>query len=289
MVRIEEDKCNNCGACIDVCPALVIEEKNGAAVFVHSRSCIKCWHCVAVCPKGAVECGEFTLSEFPAISGLKPLPTPAAARNLLLARRSVREFKNERIPRELLEEIVGIASSSPTGHNAQAVRLAVISDKELLEELDARIMKTFKKIIKAAANPVSETVLKTVGADLFASMLADQKDAFERFEAADGDKRMHVFRGAPTLIIAHYGTDSLSGKDDCVIALRDISLMAEAHGLGCTWIGYLVAAAHIDPAIKKKLGVPLSDILAQAVILGWPRRKYKRAIPRKPLNVKWID
>jgi nitroreductase len=243
---------------------------------------------VAVCPKEAVECGEFPLSEFPAITELKPLPTPAAARNLLMTRRSVREFKKERIPRELLEEIVGIASNSPTGHNAQAVRLSVITDKELLEELDARIMRTFKKIIKAASNPVSETVLKSVGADLFANMLADQKDAFERFEASEGDKKMHVFRGAPILVVAHYGTDSLSGKDDCVIALRDISLMAEAHGLGCTWIGYLVAAAHIDPSIKKKLGVPLGDIIAQAVILGRPRRKYKRAIPRKPINVKWI-
>jgi len=289
MVTIDKEKCTNCGACYDVCPALVIEEAGGKAHPAHPRSCIKCWHCVAVCPVGAVQCDEFPLSDFEAKSGMKPLATPAALRNLMAVRRSVREFKDEPVPRELLEELAAAAAHAPTGHNDQGVRLSIITDRRLIERTDARIMKVFLRIVTAATNPLAGAAMKAVGEREFAEMLLDQKDALERFRAAEKpEKRMHVFRGAPVLVVAHHDIEALTGKDDCVIALAQMQLMAEAHGLGCTWIGYLVAAALIDPSLKKSLGVPLMNNLAAAAILGWPRRKYKRIIPRKPLPVKWI-
>jgi hypothetical protein len=63
----------------------------------------------------------------------------------------------------------------------------------------------------------------------------------------------------------------------------------EAHGLGATWLGLLVAASMLDPAIKKMLGIPMSHFLNAAMILGWPRYKYKRIVPRKSVSVKWIE
>ena len=290
MISIDKEKCINCGACADVCPALVFEEVDGKAYPAHQNSCIKCWHCVAVCPADAARCGEFALGEFALKSGMKPLAGPEAVRNLMAVRRSVREFKDKEVSRELLEELAAAAAHAPTGHNAQAVNLSVITDRRLIERIDGRILKMFDGIVRAATTPVAGNVMRTVGAGEFAEILLTQKEALERFKhAAQPDKRMHVFRGAPVLVVAHHGIEALTGKEDCVIALAQMQLLAEAHGLGCTWIGYLVAAAMLDPTIKKPLGVPLKHNLAAAAILGWPRRKYKRIIPRKPLAIKWIQ
>ncbi len=143
--------------------------------------------------------------------------------------------------------------------------------------------------LNTAANPLTESALKYTGAKSLAKSLIGQKDALKRFANAAGDKGMHIFRGAPVLVVTHYGLDALTGKDDCVIASRDMMLYAEAAGLGCTWIGFLVIAAKVDPFLKKKLGIPALNRIGTAFIVGWPRRKYRRIIPRKPLKTLWIE
>ncbi len=289
MVTIDKGKCINCGACRDVCPALVIEERAGKAEPVNTEVCIKCWHCVAVCPKEAVDSGKLGMEMFRPVDEFAPSAPKDEVRNLLMRRRSVREFKDKDVPREILEEMVSIGSHSATGHNAQAVKLTVVTDRNLIESLDKRVFKLMNGALNAAANPLTESALKTFGANSAAKTLVGQKDALKRFGNAPGDKGMHVFRGAPVLMVTHYGLDAISGKNDCVIASRDMMLLAEAEGLGCTWIGFLVMAAKVDPFLKKKLDIPALNRVGAAFIVGWPRRKYKRIIPRKPLKTKWID
>ena len=289
MVTIDPNRCNNCGACMDVCPALVIEEKNGKAFPVNTEVCISCWHCVAVCPKEAVQSGKFDKDMFRPQIDFVPQASKDEVRNLLIRRRSVREFKNKEVPREILNDMVSVASHSATGHNAQAVKLTVVTDRTLIENLDKRIFKLMSGALNTAANPLTVPLLKTVGAKSAAKTLLGQKVALKRFANAPGDKGMHVFRGAPALVVTHHGTDAISGKTDCVIASRDMMLFAEAAGLGCTWIGFLVMAAKVDPFLKKKLSVPALNRIGAAFIVGWPRRQYKRIIPRKPLKIKWLD
>ncbi len=289
MIEIKSETCINCGACADVCPAMVIEEKDGKAAPVNKGACIRCWHCAAVCPTASVECRDFPSERFVSVDEYKPTASKEGVRNLLLRRRSVREFKDKDVPREIIEEMAAIAAHSPTGHNTQAVRLNIVTDKQLIEQIDARILKLFTGIISAVSNPVTNKVLTTVKAKKIAAMLAEEKEALQRFAAAEGDKKMHVSRGAPVLVVAHYGKKALSGKEDCIIALRDMMLLAESEGLGCTWLGYLVIAASVDYTLKKKLNIPLRNKIAGSFIMGWPRRPYKRIIPRKPIHTIWIE
>jgi len=289
MITMDRDKCIRCGRCAAVCPALVIEKQDKDYAVAHPNACIKCYHCVAVCPEDAVSCGEFPLDDFAIIGSKKPA-SAAAMRNLLMQRRSVREFKNRPVPRKLLDELVSLALHAPTGHNAQCVNITVITDTEVINSVDRRITRTFEALASLTDAPMAEELLKTLAGRDSAGLVLEQKKTLRRALAAGEPRSFLVFRGAPVLVLAHNKPGAgLTTRDDAIIALTHMMLAANAHGLGATWIGYIVGAARVDPTLKRRLGIPMRHSLDAAFILGWPKYSYKRAIPRAVKNVKWIE
>ena len=53
MLTIELDRCDGCGACVEVCPEGAISLVNGVA-RIDSGSCTECEVCVPACPAGAI-------------------------------------------------------------------------------------------------------------------------------------------------------------------------------------------------------------------------------------------
>jgi len=51
--QIEEEKCEACGECVEICPADAVELYEGVARFDHAL-CIGCAECIAVCDPGAL-------------------------------------------------------------------------------------------------------------------------------------------------------------------------------------------------------------------------------------------
>ena len=47
-------------------------------------------------------------------------------------RRTIRKFKDEKVPREVVEQIVSAAAYAPSWKNSQTTRYVVIEDKELI-------------------------------------------------------------------------------------------------------------------------------------------------------------
>jgi len=241
-----------------------------------------------VCPVGAVSCDEFPLASFKVVGAAKPA-SEAGARNLLMQRRSIREFKDKAVPRELLERLVETAFHAPTAHNGQPVQLVVVTDKKIINKIDMRVTAMFRKGLTLVDNPVGSSLISAIGGAKTADMLLGHKGDLERFEKAGYPRNLHVFRDAPALVLAHTEHGTITGRDDCNIALSHLTFHASAAGLGVCWIGYIVAAARMDPTLKKQLGIPIKNSLQCACILGWPKYKYKRMIPRKQGAVKWVE
>ncbi|MGN0602547.1 MAG: 4Fe-4S binding protein, partial [Oscillospiraceae bacterium] len=55
MVRVIEDKCIGCNACIRTCPVVVANKYDGNVVRVNTDACIQCGECVKHCLHGARE------------------------------------------------------------------------------------------------------------------------------------------------------------------------------------------------------------------------------------------
>ncbi|MDP8257847.1 MAG: 4Fe-4S binding protein [Candidatus Aadella gelida] len=51
-VKVNNEKCTGCGACVSVCPVDAIKIENGKAVI--SEECVDCGECVTQCPVEAL-------------------------------------------------------------------------------------------------------------------------------------------------------------------------------------------------------------------------------------------
>ena len=53
-VRIDADKCDGCGLCVDLCPTSVFALRDGRAAVEAVERCIFCGGCVPLCPHRAI-------------------------------------------------------------------------------------------------------------------------------------------------------------------------------------------------------------------------------------------
>ncbi len=57
-VKVDLNKCNGDGVCVDICPVSVFEMQNEKSVVVNNDDCILCMACVTSCPTEAITVEE---------------------------------------------------------------------------------------------------------------------------------------------------------------------------------------------------------------------------------------
>lgn len=53
---IDQERCDNCGRCAEVCPVSAVEMRSDGPVIVRPADCTYCTDCEAVCPQDAIRC-----------------------------------------------------------------------------------------------------------------------------------------------------------------------------------------------------------------------------------------
>lgn len=54
-IKIENDKCDGCGTCNDICPVSVFKIEDEKSKVVNLEECLACKACEVQCPNGAIE------------------------------------------------------------------------------------------------------------------------------------------------------------------------------------------------------------------------------------------
>ncbi len=55
---VDEEKCEGCEECVDVCPVEVFEMQDGKSVPVNAEECLGCESCIEVCEPDAITVEE---------------------------------------------------------------------------------------------------------------------------------------------------------------------------------------------------------------------------------------
>jgi len=137
LIRKIEDRCDACMLCVRECVSSVWREMNGLPMVYSPGQCNLCGHCIAVCPKSAIEHTGMDQHQVRKIQ--KGLFQSGEYAQLVYSRRSIRQYKDKDIPKDLLNNIIDLARYSPTASNSQNVAYTVITDKELLEKISSAL------------------------------------------------------------------------------------------------------------------------------------------------------
>lgn len=180
----------------------------------------------------------------------------------LKGRRSIRTFKPQAVPRELIGKIMDLALWAPSAMNRQEWYFVVVQG-----EKRAELLKIF-----SAAFETFRPRLEKVFADK-PKIVAGMKSFFE------------TYGGAPVFVLGYAGK-SPSGDWDThstAVALQNLLLAAHAEGLGGVWTdGILVKEAEINAV----LGIEGRKLVA-VVPLGYPDES-PRVPPRRSGRVEWV-
>lgn len=260
-LRIDSEKCVQDGICIAECPFLLLEEdQDGTARFIAEaeQQCISCGHCLAVCPTGAVSIDG--LQQEHLVKVRRDLaPGPEQMANMLRSRRSVRSYKQEHVPREMLLELLELTRWAPTARNQQNVRWLVVPTREKVREL----------------------------AEMVADWLRESNLMPAVLERWDAGKDI-LLRDAPALVAAHAPEESYRPEVDCTIALTTLELAAPALGLGACWAGFFMNAAVQHAPLRDRLSLPEGHKIFGALMLGYPQFRYHWIPPRKAVRASWL-
>jgi nitroreductase len=271
MITIDQNTCKRCGLCAEVCSLnLIAFRKNNFPRKVpgFDQMCLKCGHCVAICPAGSLTHKDIPVEKCPVIKPELKI-TEAQCEQFIRARRSIREFKDQPVPRELIQRLINIAHYAPTGHNNQDVEWLVIDDKATLINIEKAGIGWIRDTMEH--QPQMSRVFN------LPAMLVKQ------------EKEMNSFlRGAPVMICATNRMKQSMALTNCVIAMTTLELAATSLGLGGCWAGmvYMMAASY--PPVAQAIGLPAGQTAHAVMVVGYPKYQYTRLTERKPAPITWM-
>lgn len=184
---------------------------------------------------------------------------PTDILSAIYARRSVRNYTNEIVDSELIEDLLKAAIQAPCAMHEEPCAFVIIQDRLILKELSKEIKEYFKaQAIKD--NSISSHALKIINQNHF-----------------------EVFYNANTLLIICSQFSRKFTDADCWLAAENLMLAACAQGLGSCVIGFAVDVLN-TAKWKILLDIPQDAQVIAPIILGIPVGETPH-VKRNPLTI----
>lgn len=245
-ITINTDLCVKCGHCARVCPPHIFMqlEKHAPIRVVKAENCILCGHCVDVCPVHAIEHSEIPYEKVHKVD-YHNMPTPEQMMNLFHARRSNRTFTDRNLQPGQINQIIEAGYYAPTAVNNCQVKIKLISDQKVLNEVRQYVVDTFTE----HTNDFRKGLIKAASRG---------KDP--------------ILRDAHYLMI--FTSNHPMGIRDAQLAYQNSSLMAQTLGISQVYMGYVIAAYEEGNKQQMKDILGVEDEIQAVMALGIPAFRY---------------
>lgn len=290
-VSFNYDLCNSCGLCVTVCKDFSLQMENNKPVISDHPvfGCMACGHCMAVCPTRAIEVSgrEMSGDDLIDLSEIKVKTNYDQIKNLMIGRRSIRDFKDKEIEDELIEKIIESAGYAPMGIPPSDVQLIVFRGKDKVREFSFDVIDYFNKISWLFSDQLI-WIWRLFGKESYQLMKSFGNPLVKFMVETKAKNENYLLYDAP---LAMYFTASpYSDPADPYIPATYAMLAAESLGLGTCMIGSIHPIIQYGAKkLKQKWHIPVKAPSGIVVIFGYPKYKFKSGIKRSFAEVTFFS
>lgn len=151
--------------------------------------------------------------------------------NNILSRRSIRNFSNKDIPKDILDTILKCGYYAPSGHNLQSWRFTVLTKEEDILELKEKT----------------------------------------RISAEKNNVHFYGFENPKVIIMISNDNRNIDGCQDSSCAAENIMLSARSYGIGSVWLNPLMTLRNEEPVkeLLDRIGIPKNHTIWATIAMGY--------------------
>ncbi len=297
-VNINPRRCTGCSQCIVVCPEEILVMMQGY-VQVTKELCMTCGHCQAVCPEDAI-----VIDDLGYALGLKNVKDEnrylppgrgdiSELVQLMRSRRSCRSYLPKPVELTILEDLVKIGTSAPSGTNSQSWSFVILPNRREVDVFGNGVATFYRQLNKKAANPLIRIIARLLGQRglkrYYERYYSSIEQAIKEWDEMGIDR---LFHGATAVIVVLGDKSASCPAEDALLASQNILLAAHAMGLGSCLVGFAVEAVRRKSDLKRMLKMTAEEEVYAVIGLGYPNQTYCKPAGRKsvtPRVLKKID
>jgi len=283
MIGIDEEKCNQCNLCYQVCIGGPIfkgpEIKSDPDLL-----CIECGHCYAICPESAITLKGYEDFEPYELTEKPPVDGPSLMK-LLRGRRSGRIYKPEPVSREHLLEIIEAASLAPSAHNGYQTKAYVYQDEEMISRIRDVTIQFYKRLLRIFNAPGFSLAWRLIGQD--PDELDVHKYAFEGLWTSSKNEDILFYNSKTILAFTAPAHNAMALGDAWIMAQNAVNY-AEAIKVATVYNGFIIQAASYDSRVRAAMRIPKGEKVVAVLNLGYPKYDFAREAPRRIMDISWM-
>lgn len=266
VIGIDYNTCSECGTCLRACPRDLYKDHSQDKIIFEDlkRMCTKCGQCIAQCPEDAIlyeNMGEAYVYE--GINNPGNIINYEDMFKFLRAHRSIRRYKKEKVPVEILRKVFNAMQYAPTGRNMRSESFSILSDDNAIKNLNDAVL---------------EELLKN---ELMRSMY---EVSFTKYEK---EYNSLVYFDAPHVIFVYSQLNIEAGAHNIANIITYGRLAAHTLGLGTCWNAMTQIAMELNPKLMKLAGIRGKKV--GVFTIGYPTVTYYRTSPRFIKHVKGLE
>ncbi len=284
-ITIDTERCTGCGKCILVCKDFNFRLENDKACISNTPvfGCIGCGHCMAICPADAIEITGREISKAD-LFGLPSIKETANFEQLIALfrrRRSVREFQEQEISPEIIEKILGAASTAPMGLPPSDVNVLILDSKAKNRQFAAdfcNYLNEMKWFVSGWFLTLMKPFWGKANDEMFNGFVKPLFDVYIKSMQAG----INLVNYDAPLALYFYGSPYTDPADP-IVAATAAMYAGESLGLGTCMLGGihpLIQNGKKAKIFREKHGIQYPSREGLFVIFGYPAVHYKKGIRR---------